>query len=639
MYEYTYLCIEFVITHNFQTMIPKHVLYLLIICISCTLATCSSSPDEGVKAKLAQAENIMYSAPDSALQLLEHLQPPKEKEQRATWALLLAQARYKNYIKQTDSLVNTAYDYFKKTDEPASIALALYIKGGIKYEEGAIEEAQKIYLRAKDESDKTQDTQIKYLININIGNMYAFRGLKEEALSAYNDAHNHAIRLHNIDYTISALIGLARTYSIEPADYPKAISYYNEAALLAGNTSNNLKKGSIIGELAHIYGEMGDFKTALAIAKEELKLQEEKHALPSNYYLNLGIIYKEMEETDSAYYYLQKTVAATNDIRVKGDAYRHMYEINKQKELYAKALYCCEQYLMCIDSILNKDKRHELAEMQAKYDQQKVIIERNELQLKKEHMTRNYLFISIIIAIIGGIIIGMYQRALVKKEKLLKKQEDAMQQAKLKMNENEFIIKRNKQKIAELDLQIKASNEIKELLEEQRTAQKELQQQNQSLIDENILLQRKMEQYSLANEVHSNTLQELNKLIIRNKYLHERELFLSECLVKTNPILNKVKTKHAYIEDIQWKQLKEELNLIFDNYIERLLKLAPSISERELHLSCLIKLKMSNIDMGDALGISPSSVAKLKQRLKDRLSTEIPSFDKSMLLDVWLWDF
>ena len=56
MYEYTYLCIEFVITHNFQTMIPKHVLYLLIICISCTLATCSSSPDEGVKAKLAQEE-------------------------------------------------------------------------------------------------------------------------------------------------------------------------------------------------------------------------------------------------------------------------------------------------------------------------------------------------------------------------------------------------------------------------------------------------------------------------------------------------------------------------------------------------------------------------------------------------------
>lgn len=130
LYEYTYFCIEFVITHNFQTMIPKHVLCLLIICISCTLATCSSSPDEGVKAKLAQAENIMYSAPDSALQLLEHLQPPKEKEQRATWALLLAQARYKNNVKQSDSLVNVAYEYFKKTDDAGRKALAAYIRGG-----------------------------------------------------------------------------------------------------------------------------------------------------------------------------------------------------------------------------------------------------------------------------------------------------------------------------------------------------------------------------------------------------------------------------------------------------------------------------------------------------------------------------
>lgn len=619
-------------------MIQKYALYLFIY-IGCTLAACSHPSNEGVEAKLTQAENMMYAAPDSALQLLENLQPPKGKEQRATWALLLAQARYKNYIKQTDSLVNTAYDFFKDADNPAFKALALYIKGGIKYEEGAIEEAQNLYLKAKDESDRTQDTQIKYLININLGNMYAFRSLKEQALAAYNDAYHYATMLQNTDYTTSALIGLARTYSIEPADYSKAISSYKEAALLAEKTSNNLKKGSIIGELAHIYREMRDFKTALGFAKEGLKLQEESHTISSNDYLNLGIIYKEMDEMDSAYHYLQKTVAATNNIRVKGDAYRHMYEINKQKKFYSQALYCCEQYLMCVDSILNKDKRHELAEMQAKYDQQKIIIERNELQLKEERITRNYLFICIIIALIAGFIIGIYQRVLVKKERLLKKQEDAMQQAKLRINENEIIIERNKLKIAELDLQIKTSNEIKELLEEQRRAQKKMQQQNQSLTEENILLQRKIEQYSLANETHSETLQELNKLMMRNKNLHERERFLSECLVKTNPILNKVKTKHTYIEDIQWKQLIEELNLIFDNYIERLLKLAPSISERELHLSCLIKLKMSNIDMADALGISPSSVAKLKQRLKDRLSTEIPSFDKNMMLDMWLWDF
>ena len=620
-------------------MIPKHVLYLLIF-ISCTLAACHPSSDESVKAKLTQAEDMMYTAPDSALQLLEHLRPPKEKEQRATWALLLAQARYRNNVKQSDSLVNAAYMYFEKTDNAERKALALYLKGGIKHEDDQYDEAQTYYLKAKDEVEKTNDDRMGFLIHAHLGNLYAFQGIKEHAFTYYKKAYRYAELSKNSNYIISSLMYFGRVYSMPTPDYKKSIYYYKQALELAQMNQNWRKFDTVIWELIGIFEFIDDFQTAYTYAQMGLHSPYRKGEQPDERLsMILGHIYQGLGKTDSAYYYLNKAITSTSNTIVKRGAYNYLYNLERTKGRYKEALEACEQCLIYNDSVYRTQKADELIEMQAKYDQQKVIIERNELQLKKERMTRNYLFISIIIAIIGGIIIGMYQRALVKKEKLLKKQEDAMQQAKLRINENEFIIERNKQKIAELDLQIKASNEIKELLEEERTAQKELQQQNQSLIDENILLQRKMEQYSLAHEAHSNTLQELNKLIIRNKYLHERELFLSECLVKTNPILNKVKTKHAYIEDIQWKQLKEELNLIFDNYIERLLKLAPSISERELHLSCLIKLKMSNIDMGDALGISPSSVAKLKQRLKDRLSTEIPSFDKSMLLDVWLWDF
>ena len=43
--------------------------------------------------------------------------------------------------------------------------------------------------------------------------------------------------------------------------------------------------------------------------------------------------------------------------------------------------------------------------------------------------------------------------------------------------------------------------------------------------------------------------------------------------------------------------------------------------------------------MADVLAISPSSVGKAKLRLKDRLAHAVASFDKSMMLDVWLWEF
>ena len=118
---------------------------LICILLISILAACSHPSDKTVETKLSQAESIMYAAPDSALQLLENLQPPKGKEQRATWALLLAQARYKTEVQQSDSLVNTAYNYFKKTDDAERKALALYLKGSLEDEAKHIDEAQTFY--------------------------------------------------------------------------------------------------------------------------------------------------------------------------------------------------------------------------------------------------------------------------------------------------------------------------------------------------------------------------------------------------------------------------------------------------------------------------------------------------------------
>ena len=87
--------------------LPYLHLFVFILLVG-MLSACSHPSDKTVETKLSQAEAIMYAAPDSALQLLENLRPPKEKEQRATWALLLAQARYKTEVRQSDSLVNTA---------------------------------------------------------------------------------------------------------------------------------------------------------------------------------------------------------------------------------------------------------------------------------------------------------------------------------------------------------------------------------------------------------------------------------------------------------------------------------------------------------------------------------------------------
>lgn len=81
----------------------------LIISIITSLISCTHNKNYTTtfQPELAKAEAIMYRYPDSALHILQGIQPdnPSNNEQYATWALLMTQAQYKNQIEQSDSLI------------------------------------------------------------------------------------------------------------------------------------------------------------------------------------------------------------------------------------------------------------------------------------------------------------------------------------------------------------------------------------------------------------------------------------------------------------------------------------------------------------------------------------------------------
>ena len=612
-------------------------LFPMLAAVLLLLAACAHRPDPQATTMLSQAEAIMYAAPDSALQLLENLQPPKGKEQRATWALLLAQARYKSNVRQSDSLVNTAYNYFKKTDDAERKALALYLKGGIKHEEKLYEEAQAYYLKAKDEVEKTDNDRLGFLIYANLGNLYAYRGVKAYAYKAYEKAYKYAQQFGDSEYIISSLCYLGRVNSMRPANYETSISYYKQALDFANTNQNRRKFNMVIWELTGVYELIGDFQTALYYAQEGLKQSKERRNLPAQQSMIMGQIYHGMGKKDSAYYYLNAAIASTQNASVKRGAYSFLYNLKKEEGKYKEALEACEQCLIHNDSVYRAEKAAELIEMQAKYDQQKVINERNQLQMDKDRLIRHALIIVVTLIVLIALIVITYQRVLLRKEHALKKQEESARQNALKLAENERIISRNTQRMAELAQQIKEGETYKDQLEEQTATLARMQEQNEQLAVENKKLQDSIQRQTVHRQ--SEEVNELNRLTTENRCLHERETTLTALLVAQNTFLDRIKTKHDYLKDEQWPLFKEELDRIFDGYTQRLVKAAPTISESELRLACLIKLKMSNGEMADVLAISPSSVGKAKLRLKDRLAHAVASFDKSMMLDVWLWEF
>lgn len=88
-------------------MRKKRVINWMVI-LSILLTGCKQKKDtlQTLLPPLVKAEHIMYEYPDSALNILQEMQMPasSDKLQNATWALLLTQAKYKNYIEEvTDS--------------------------------------------------------------------------------------------------------------------------------------------------------------------------------------------------------------------------------------------------------------------------------------------------------------------------------------------------------------------------------------------------------------------------------------------------------------------------------------------------------------------------------------------------------
>ena len=119
------------------------------IFMSVSLSSCSSP---SVKNQLLLcADSLMETYPDSALSILESITYPQKmpRADRALYALLLTQARHKNYIAlEDDSLIKTAVEYYGDKKKSLRAAKAHYYWGAIYSEKGYASFAVEEYLTA-----------------------------------------------------------------------------------------------------------------------------------------------------------------------------------------------------------------------------------------------------------------------------------------------------------------------------------------------------------------------------------------------------------------------------------------------------------------------------------------------------------
>ena len=614
----------------------RQAIYFCFLCSFFALLTGCSGKRAGEHplAELVRAESVMFDRPDSALHILEAMPMPsarRDKENHALWCLLVTQAQYKQVMTiPSDSLVRMAYDYYKPTDNARRKAMSALYMGNINYELGNIEDAIQYYLEGKTEVEKTDDYKTGFLIMSSLADLYLFRDLADYALDACTKAYDYAVKDSNKRYQMASLKFLARCHCIAD-ELPKAIEIYQKCSEIALEFGSTGYYYQIQSELALVYTNSG----------EAQKSQDLVKSFPKKFYplLLAGTNYFRLNQYDSAYYYLNKALN-TDNVYTKKETYRNLYRLGDipQYRKYLKTY--CDSLLFYTDSVMSLDKGKEIISYKEKYDHQKLITEQQRLKLEKAEAQRMLFIITICLIVVIAVVAYLYQKRLVRKETTIRLQSEQLQAYLLQLHENESRLQQNRHYLDELKEQLPRHDSDAEERHAQQEQMARLESENSRLQETISDLQHRISDYASRLRDARKDVEQLRSLSEESLKLKENERRLTDYVLDSHKLVSSLRKKSRVLSDSEWEELMQLCTTAWGDFISRLLTCCPQLTEQELRLCLLIRLRFNNTQLASIFAVSPASISQKKFRLKKHLlESGRVSFTDDMTLDRWLVEF
>lgn len=617
----------------------RFVIILILLCASLGFS-CRQGAKQ-ISPEMAMIDSIMWDHPDSALTLLEKMPKPSpsDKLNDATWCLLYTQAQDKTYKKHTsDSLINIALRYFDPREDGRRKAQAWFYKGAVCRDLSRLEEATACYVRARDLMGSFDDPLFASLICQTLGRVYREQHMYDKAFELFREAVSYVTQVPRRDDWSHAYSELGRTFA--ECEQLDSARYYFECSLENGVLIDDLKVQSMaIGELGVVCQVEGDYEKALEYTKKELVLNlllGNDRNIPQSKY-GLGGVYYYMNELDSAKKYFQESLYSFR-IDTKCEAYKILYIISRRQGKYEEAIDYIEQYRHYNDSINDIDRTRVIAEVQVKYDNEKLENEKKTLLLEKERLQRSILWGGIITIVLIGLIAFGYQRKLWLKERGLRKSEEEIQEYLSNLHDNEEMILKKQALIQSLSRDLEDKENLEGVVNEQIEQIDRLRSDTESLKSKNQEYQRKIDEYVQLAEQNKDRVIKLEKLSNQNLLLKARESFLINYINSHVDFFKKLRENPC--QSLDWLLLFESLDVLHNSFYSRLRKEFPSLKEMDLQVCCLIKAGLTTSQIADVFCISSPSVTKKKSRIRERINQSKEGFlDAKITLDVFLINY
>lgn len=327
------------------------------ILMSVSLSSCSSSVKSPL---LLSADSLMEIYPDSALSILESISSPQKlpRADRALYALLLTQARHKNYIALgDDSLIKTAVEYYGDKKKSVRAAKAHYYWGATYGEKGYTSFAVDEYLTAI----RLMPVRDEFLAMIydNLADCYEKDGLFDIAIDAYREAYQI---LKGGSQQTYPLRGIARMCLLQNKK-DSALFYYHQALDCALAEQDSSLIGALYHDLAMAYNEKKDYIQADKYVSKAIAVQGQDAV---NVCLSKAQIMLNLNKLDSASYFFRKNIDQL-DIYGRAVCYDGMYQIAKKRGEWKTATENIDAYKVLYDSIQFMTDNEELNRLMDKH--------------------------------------------------------------------------------------------------------------------------------------------------------------------------------------------------------------------------------------------------------------------------------
>ena len=327
------------------------------ILMSVSLSSCSSSVKSPL---LLSAVSLMEIYPDSALSILESISSPQKlpRADRALYALLLTQARHKNYIALgDDSLIKMAVEYYGDKKKSVRAAKAHYYWGATYLEKGYTSFAVDEYLTAI----RLMPVRDEFLAMIydNLADCYEKDDLYDIAIEAYRQAYQI---LEGGSQQTYPLRGIARICLLQNKK-DSALLYYQKALDYALAEQDSSLIGALYHDLAMVYNEKKDYVQADKYVSKAMIMQGDDAV---NVCLSKAQIMLNLNKLDSASYFFSKNIDQLN-IYGKAVCYDGMHQIAKKRGEWKIATENMDAYRVLYDSMQIMNDNEELNRLMDKH--------------------------------------------------------------------------------------------------------------------------------------------------------------------------------------------------------------------------------------------------------------------------------